>query len=81
MHGCLDVFLNQLRKVDMNNVSGTKTELEFIQLLAKSLMLEAMLIKLNAQNIAVHLRIVKELNEFRRVSPQAEMKFIDQDEY
>ncbi|XP_058194710.1 F-box/FBD/LRR-repeat protein At1g13570-like isoform X2 [Rhododendron vialii] len=81
VHGCSDVSLNQLRKVDMNNVSGTKPELEFIELLlAKSPMLEVMLIELNAQNIADHLRIVKELTGFRRASPQAEMKFVDQDE-
>ncbi|KAE9454328.1 hypothetical protein C3L33_13773, partial [Rhododendron williamsianum] len=81
VHGCSDVSLNQLRKVDMNNVSGTKPELEFIELLlAKSPMLEVMLIELNVQNVADHLRIVKELTGFRRASPQAEMKFVDHDE-
>ncbi|KAG5521271.1 hypothetical protein RHGRI_033726 [Rhododendron griersonianum] len=59
-HGCSDVSLNQLRKVDMENVSGTKPESEFIKLLlAKSPMLEAMVIELNSsQNVvADELRI------------------------
>lgn len=77
VHGCSDVALNQLRKVDMENVSGTKPELEFIKLLlAKSPMLDTMLIKLNSQNVTDELRIVKELTRFRRASPQAEMNFV-----
>ncbi|KAG5521282.1 hypothetical protein RHGRI_033737 [Rhododendron griersonianum] len=79
MHGCSDVSLNQLRKVDMINVSGTKPELEFIKLLlAKSLMLETMLIELKAQNVADELRILEELTRFRRASPQAEMILVRQ---
>ncbi|KAF7124488.1 hypothetical protein RHSIM_Rhsim12G0068900 [Rhododendron simsii] len=74
LHGCSDVSLNQLRKVDMKNVSGTKLELEFIKLLLeKSLMLETMLIELKAENVAGESRIVEELTRFRRASPQAEM--------
>ncbi|KAF7123283.1 hypothetical protein RHSIM_Rhsim12G0067500 [Rhododendron simsii] len=76
VHGCLDVSLNQLRKVDMENVSGTKPELEFIKfLLAKSPMLDTMLIKLKSVSVADELRIVKELTRLRRASPQAEMNF------
>ncbi|KAE9454458.1 hypothetical protein C3L33_13617, partial [Rhododendron williamsianum] len=79
MHGCSDVSLNQLRKVDMKNVSGTKPELEFIKLLlAKSLMLETMLIELKAQNVADESRILEELIRFRRASPQAEMILVRQ---
>ncbi|KAG5521281.1 hypothetical protein RHGRI_033736 [Rhododendron griersonianum] len=74
VHCCSDVSLNQLRKVDMKTFSGTKPELEFIKLLlAKSLMLETMLIELEAQNVADELRILEELTRFRRASPQAEM--------
>ncbi|KAF7123113.1 hypothetical protein RHSIM_Rhsim12G0069000 [Rhododendron simsii] len=77
VHVCSDVSLNQLRKVDMKNVSGTKPELEFIKLLlAKSSMLETMLIKLNSEDVN-ELRIVKELTRFRRASPLAEMKFVN----
>lgn len=62
VHGCSDVALNQLRKVNVKNVSGTKPELEFVKLLlAKSPKLDTMLIKLKSQNVANELRIVKEL--------------------
>ncbi|KAE9454459.1 hypothetical protein C3L33_13616, partial [Rhododendron williamsianum] len=78
VHCCSDVSLNQLRKVDMKTFSGTKPELEFIKLLlAKSLMLETMLIELEAQNVADELRILEELTRFRRASPQAEMILVD----
>ncbi|KAF7123226.1 hypothetical protein RHSIM_Rhsim12G0067600 [Rhododendron simsii] len=80
MHGCSDVSLNQLREVDMENVSGTKPELEFIKfLLAKSPMLDTMLIKLKSQSVADELQIVKELTRLRRASPQAEMNFGSRD--
>ncbi|KAG5521265.1 hypothetical protein RHGRI_033723 [Rhododendron griersonianum] len=72
--GCSDVSLNQLRKVIMTNVSGTKPELEFIKfLLAKSPMLDEMLICLESESVADELWIVKELTRLRRASPQAEM--------
>lgn len=78
VYGCSDVTLNQLRKVNMQDVSGTKPELEFIKLLlAKSPKLDTMLIKLKSQNVADELRIVKELTRLRRASPQAEMNFVD----
>ncbi|XP_058193529.1 F-box/FBD/LRR-repeat protein At1g13570-like isoform X2 [Rhododendron vialii] len=65
VHCCSDVSLNQLRKADMKIFSGTKPELEFIKLLlAKSLMLETMLIELKAQNVADELRILEELTRF-----------------
>ncbi|KAF7124413.1 hypothetical protein RHSIM_Rhsim12G0067900 [Rhododendron simsii] len=83
VRGCLDVSLNQLREVEMENVSGTKPELEFIKLLlAKSPMLEAMLIELNSSQNVVddELRIVKELTRLRRASPQAEMNIVSRDD-
>ncbi|XP_058193501.1 F-box/FBD/LRR-repeat protein At1g13570-like isoform X3 [Rhododendron vialii] len=81
VHGCSDVSVNQLRRVDMKNISGTKPELEFIKLLlAKSPMLDTMLIELNSESVADELRIVKELTRLRRASPQAEMNFVHQDE-
>ncbi|KAH7834272.1 hypothetical protein Vadar_014449 [Vaccinium darrowii] len=55
--GCSDVSLNKLRKVEMKNVSGAQPEQDFIKLLlAKSPMLETMLIGLKAQNVADGLR-------------------------
>ncbi|KAE9454456.1 hypothetical protein C3L33_13619, partial [Rhododendron williamsianum] len=68
VHVCSDVSLNQLRKVDMKNVSGTKPELEFIKLLlAKSSMLETMLFERISEEVSNELRIVKELTGFRRL--------------
>lgn len=81
VYGWSDVSLNQLRKVDMEGVYGTKPEQDFIKfllakfLLAKSPMLETMLIRLNVVNVDDKLRIVRELTRFRRASPQAEMEF------
>ncbi|XP_058193513.1 F-box/FBD/LRR-repeat protein At1g13570-like isoform X1 [Rhododendron vialii] len=82
VHGCLDVSLNKLREVDMKNVSGTKAELEFIKLLlAKSPILETMLIELNSSlSLVAKLRIVKVLTRLRRASPQAEMNLVSRDE-
>ncbi|KAF7123186.1 hypothetical protein RHSIM_Rhsim12G0067700 [Rhododendron simsii] len=82
VHGCLDVSLNKLREVDMKNVSGTKAELEFIKLLlAKSPILETMLIELNSSlGLVAELRIVKVLTRLRRASPQAEMNLVSRDE-
>lgn len=76
MFGWSDVSLNQLCKVDMEGVYGTKPEQDFIKfLLAKSPMLETMLIRLNVANVDDKLRIVRELTRFQRASPQAEMEF------
>ncbi|GMP58376.1 hypothetical protein CsSME_00022065 [Camellia sinensis var. sinensis] len=72
-----DVSSNQLREVEMKNMSGTRCELEFIKLLlAKSPMLETVLIEPNLdKDVDKGLRILKELTRFRRLSPQAEITY------
>ncbi|XP_057485305.1 F-box/FBD/LRR-repeat protein At1g13570-like [Actinidia eriantha] len=72
-----DVSLNQLRKVEILKVSGTKPEMEFIKLLlAKSSVLERMLIEMNTKMVTDKgLGILKELITFRRASPQADVTF------
>ncbi|KAI8527419.1 hypothetical protein RHMOL_Rhmol12G0073600 [Rhododendron molle] len=82
VHGCLDVSLNKLCEVDIKNVSGTKAELEFIKLLlAKSPILETMLIGLNSSlSLVAELWIVKVLTRLRRASPQAEMNIVSRDD-
>ncbi|XP_058202041.1 F-box/FBD/LRR-repeat protein At1g13570-like [Rhododendron vialii] len=74
--GWSDVSLNRLRFVQLGEVSGTKVEREFIRLLlAKSPMLETMLIRLKSKEVAERLRIVEELTGFRRASAQAVITF------
>ncbi|KAF7124791.1 hypothetical protein RHSIM_Rhsim12G0067800 [Rhododendron simsii] len=75
VHGFSDVSPNQLRRVDMKHISGTVTELEFIKLLlAKSPMLETMLIEVDySRSLVSRFRIVQELTRLRRASPRAEM--------
>ena len=72
-----DVSLNKLRKVEILKVSGTKPEMEFIKLLlAKSSVLERMLIEMNTKMVTDKgLGILKELITFRRASPQADVTF------
>ncbi|CAL5338516.1 unnamed protein product [Camellia sinensis] len=76
-----DVSLNQLRRVHMYNISRTRSELEFIKLLlAKSPMLETMLIEPDWEEVADKgLRILKELTRFPRSSPKAEITYNDSD--
>ncbi|KAE9454488.1 hypothetical protein C3L33_13610, partial [Rhododendron williamsianum] len=82
VHDWSDVSLNKLRKVDMKIVSCSKAEFEFTKLLlAKSPMLETMLIELSSSlTLVAELRIVKELTRLRRASPQAEMNIVSRDE-
>ncbi|GMP58379.1 hypothetical protein CsSME_00022066 [Camellia sinensis var. sinensis] len=77
----LDVSLNQLRKLHMYNISRTRSELEFIKLLlAKSPMLETMLIEPDWEEVADKgLRILKELTRFPHSSPKAEITYNDSD--
>ncbi|KAI8021862.1 F-box/FBD/LRR-repeat protein [Camellia lanceoleosa] len=77
----LDVSLNQLRRVHMYNISRTRSELEFIKLLlAKSPMLETMLIETDWEEVADKgLRILKELTRFLHSSPKAEITYNDSD--
>lgn len=76
-----DASLNQLREVEIRNLSGTRFELEFIKLLlAKSPMLETMLIEPDSEKVADKgLRILKELTRFRRSSPKVEITYNDPD--
>ncbi|CAL5338510.1 unnamed protein product [Camellia sinensis] len=76
-----DVSLNQLREVEIRNLSGTRFELEFIKLLlAKSPMLETMLIEPDLEKVADKgLRILKELTRFWRSSPKAKITYNDPD--
>ncbi|XP_058192272.1 F-box/FBD/LRR-repeat protein At1g13570-like [Rhododendron vialii] len=76
LHAWSDVSLNNLGYVYLEEVSGTKAEMEFIKLLlAKSPMLETMYIKLKSKDVAEELMIVKELNGFPRLSPYAVITF------
>ncbi|THG14766.1 hypothetical protein TEA_006810 [Camellia sinensis var. sinensis] len=72
-----DISLNQLPGVEMKNVLGMTSELEFIRLLlAKSPMLEIVLIEPNLEKVADKgLRILKALTRFWRLSPQVEITY------
>ncbi|KAI8021858.1 F-box/FBD/LRR-repeat protein, partial [Camellia lanceoleosa] len=74
-----DVSLNQLREVEIRNISGTRFELEFIKLLlAKSHMLETMLIEPDLEKVADKgFRILKKSTRFRRSSPKAKITYND----
>ncbi|CAL5396314.1 unnamed protein product [Camellia sinensis] len=76
------VYLNQLREVEMRNLSGIRFELDLIKLLlAKSPMLERMLIEPNSEVVLDKgLRILKKLTRFQRLSPQAQITYYDPDE-
>ncbi|XP_028069218.1 F-box/FBD/LRR-repeat protein At1g13570-like isoform X2 [Camellia sinensis] len=76
------VYLNQLREVEMRNLSGIRSELDLIKLLlAKSPMLERMLIEPNSEVVLDKgLRILKKLTRFQRLSPQAQITYYDPDE-
>lgn len=76
------VYLNQLREVEMRNLSGIRSELDLIKLLlAKSPMLEKMLIEPNSEVVLDKgLRILKKLTRFQRLSPQAQITYYDPDE-
>ncbi|CAL5399119.1 unnamed protein product [Camellia sinensis] len=76
-----DVSLNRLREVEIRNISGTRFELEFIKLLlAKSHMLETMLIEPDLEKVADKgFRILKKLTRFRRSSPKAKITYNDPD--
>ncbi|KAA8529248.1 hypothetical protein F0562_033953 [Nyssa sinensis] len=77
--GYSDVSWNQLREVEMQCISGMKNELGFIKLLlAKSPMLESMLIEPNSKVDADKgFRILKEVIRFPRASPKAEITYKD----
>ena len=71
-----DFPLNQLREVRISFASGARPELEIIKLLlAKSPVLEYMVIVPHSKDADEGLRILKELTRFRRASPKAEIIF------
>ncbi|THG14752.1 hypothetical protein TEA_006796 [Camellia sinensis var. sinensis] len=82
MQEWLDVSLNQLQTVDFWNLSGTSSELEFIKLLLViSPVLEVIFIEPDSKKIVDKgVRILKELAQFPRLSPKAEIEFDDPDE-
>ncbi|KAI8021859.1 F-box/FBD/LRR-repeat protein [Camellia lanceoleosa] len=72
-----DVSLNQLQVVELGNLSGTQSELKFIELLlAISPVLETMFIQTDSERVADKgLRILTEVTRFPRWSSHAEIKF------
>lgn len=77
-----DISLNQLREVQMLEVSGMLPEFEFIKLiLAKSPKLERMLIKpISGADANRGFNILKEVTRFQRASPKAEIIYLDTEE-
>ncbi|KAG5521284.1 hypothetical protein RHGRI_033739 [Rhododendron griersonianum] len=72
VQGWSDISLNQLREVEIHRVSGTRLELNFVKvILAKSPILERLIIKLESNEVSEELRILKELIGFKRLSPEA----------
>lgn len=81
VQGWSDISLNELREVEIHCVSGTRPELDFIKfILAKSPILERLLIKFKPEVVSVESRILKELLRFKRLSPEAEIMFRNRDE-
>ncbi|XP_019230366.1 PREDICTED: F-box/FBD/LRR-repeat protein At1g13570-like [Nicotiana attenuata] len=77
-----DMKLNQLTKVSLKEISGTKPEMELIKLLlAKSLKLETMLIEpcIEPESPQTLVEILKQVNEFQRASPKTKVKFVDRE--
>ncbi|THG14769.1 hypothetical protein TEA_006813 [Camellia sinensis var. sinensis] len=71
------VSLNQLQVVQLGGLYGTRSELKFIKLLlAISPVLETMFIQTDSEKVVDEgLRILNEVTQFPRLSPQAEIKF------
>ncbi|CAL5396309.1 unnamed protein product [Camellia sinensis] len=76
------VSLNQLQVVQLGGLYGTRSELKFIKLLlAISPVLETMFIQTDSEKVVDEgLRILNEVTQFPRLSPQAEIKFEYKDE-
>ncbi|KAI8023602.1 hypothetical protein LOK49_LG03G00506 [Camellia lanceoleosa] len=79
--GKLNLYFNELREVEMHNVSGTSHELVFLMiLLDNSPILETMVIKPDPTKVSDGgLRILKEVSQFRRLSPTAKITYKDPD--
>lgn len=75
----LDVSLDHLQLVTIQHLSGMQPELKFIKLLlAKSPMLEKLLIEYNPEKIPDKgLSMLKDLIRFERASPKAKIIFED----
>uniref|UniRef100_A0A5B7BWP8 F-box domain-containing protein n=1 Tax=Davidia involucrata TaxID=16924 RepID=A0A5B7BWP8_DAVIN len=76
---CADCTLDQLRKVTMQRVRGSKPELEFMEyFLACSPILDLMLIERHKDIDAnAELRMSRELMRFSRASPKAQIIYLD----
>ncbi|KAH7836031.1 hypothetical protein Vadar_032150 [Vaccinium darrowii] len=80
VQGWSDISLNELREVEVHRVFGTRPELDFMKvLLAKSPILERLLIKLESEEVSEESRLLEELMRFKRLSPEAEITFRKQD--
>lgn len=80
VQGWSDISLNQLREVEVHRVFGTRPELDFMKvILAKSPILERLLIKLESEEVSEESRILEELMRFKRLSPEAEITFRKRD--
>ncbi|CAL5338518.1 unnamed protein product [Camellia sinensis] len=79
--GKLNLYFNELREVGMHNVFGTSYELVFIMiLLDNSPILVTMVIKPDPTKVSDGgLRILKEVSQFRRLSPMAKITYKDPD--
>ncbi|CAK9157356.1 unnamed protein product [Ilex paraguariensis] len=73
-----DIVLEKLQKVNMQVVSDTRAQLEFIKLLlAKSPVLETMLLEPKSMKADEGLNLLKVITQFRRASADAEVLFKD----
>ncbi|XP_052188100.1 F-box/FBD/LRR-repeat protein At1g13570-like [Diospyros lotus] len=76
-----DISLNKLKEVEMQEVWGTRAELEFIKLLlGKSPALEKIVIGTNELFGHEALKFLHEVMRFRRLSPLAEVYYSNPDE-
>ncbi|XP_052209023.1 F-box/FBD/LRR-repeat protein At1g13570-like [Diospyros lotus] len=74
--GWWDISLNRLREVELQPASSTGFELEFIKvLLATSPALEKMVIEPSSLMDLERYRFLKEVTQFRRLSPLAEVSY------
>ncbi|XP_052184211.1 F-box/FBD/LRR-repeat protein At1g13570-like isoform X2 [Diospyros lotus] len=74
VQGCSDISLNQLREVELEEAWGRRFGLEFIKLLlAKSPVLEKMVIVADNLIGRERLKFLQKVTQFRRCSPLAEV--------
>jgi len=76
VEGWSDICLNQLREVELRDAYCTRFELEFIKLiLAKSPVLEKMVIESTDLMDTDDLGFLMEVTQFRRLSPLAQVYY------